>query len=203
MKLYGHGTGTNPRRVTIYLAEKGISIPRVDMDLAAGEHRTAEFLAKNPAGKVPVLELDDGTYLPESAAIVEYLEEVFPDPPLLGRDAATRGRTRACERVVSTLIDRTGPMLHNSLPFFASRGPQNVEFANALRPLVEQQLAMLEAAMGERPFVAGDNVSVADCSLFALFQTCRVRLDMPFGEAYPKLDAWYERFAQRPSAAYE
>ncbi|MGH8210063.1 MAG: glutathione S-transferase N-terminal domain-containing protein [Steroidobacteraceae bacterium] len=93
MKLYGIGP-PSPRRVAVYLAEKGIDIERVAVNLRAGEQRTPEFLKKNPLGKVPVLELDDGTYLPESAAIMEYFEERFPNPQCWVRHRES-GRRRA------------------------------------------------------------------------------------------------------------
>jgi glutathione S-transferase len=201
MKLLSHPIATSPRRVTIYLREKGIDLAREDIDVAAGEHRQPAFLAKNPEGKIPVLELDDGTYLSESAAIIEYLEEVHPEPPMIGTDFASRGRTRAADRMVTLLIDRTGLWLHHSHPFFAARGPQDPAVARAMTPVVEQQLGQLDRFMGDSPFLAGERVTIADCSLFAIFQNCRGMLGLPYGAGHPNLDAWFARFAVRPSAA--
>jgi glutathione S-transferase len=194
--------GTNPRRVIIYMTEKGIEIERVDVNTAASEHKQAAFLARNPAGKIPVLELDDGSYLSESAAIVEYLEELHPNPPMIGVTPAARGRVRALERIGTDLIARTGIMLYHSHPHFAGRVVQQPMVAEAVRPLVHELLATLEQHIGTRPFLAGEQPTIADCSVFALFQTCRHRLKLDFGAEYPRLDAWYARFVQRPSAVY-
>ncbi len=202
MKLYGHPMATNPRRVGIYLAEKGLDIERVDVNTAAGEHKRPEFLAKNPAGKIPVLELDDGSYLTESAAIVEYLEDRFPEPPMIGVTAEARGRTRAIEQIGNDLIIRAHIVLLHSHAHFAGRTEQNPAVAVAVQPLVDELLGMLEHHLGDNPFLAGQAPTIADCTVFPLFQTCRVRLHLPFGAEYPRLDAWYERFAQRPSAVW-
>ncbi len=87
MKLYDFPAAANCQRVTLYLAEKGLQIPRVYVDIHSQQQKTAEFLRKNPAGKIPVLETDDGAFIAESAAIVEYLEELFPQPPMIGATA--------------------------------------------------------------------------------------------------------------------
>ena len=99
VKLYTFRRALSPRRVALYLAEKKLSLPTVEVDVAAGDNRAPAFLAKNPLGRVPVLELDDGRTLTESDAIIEYLEELHPEPPLLGRDAWQRAKTREAERV--------------------------------------------------------------------------------------------------------
>ena len=203
MKLLTHGVATNPRRVHIYLAEKDLALPLEIVDVRAGAQRLPAFLAKNRAGKVPVLELDDGSYLTESGAIIEYLEELHPEPPLIGRDPVARARTRECDRIVALLIDRTGVWLHHSHAFFADRGVQSPEVVKTMAPLVEQQLDALEQMIGDRPFLTGENVTIADCSLLALFQTTRGLLSLPFGAEHPRLDAWFERFSARPSAAFE
>jgi glutathione S-transferase len=96
MKLYDMRSGLNPRRVRIFLAEKGLELPKVEVDMVKGDNRTAEFLALNPLGTLPVLELDDGTVLTESIAICRYLEELHPDPPLFGVDPLDRGKVEMC-----------------------------------------------------------------------------------------------------------
>ena len=92
MKLHDSAMAPNPRRVRIFLAEKGTEVPTVQVDIAKAENRQPPFLAKNPLGGVPVLELDDGTFIAESVAICRYFEETQPDPPLMGTDAADRAR---------------------------------------------------------------------------------------------------------------
>jgi len=202
MKLYGNTKASNCRRVTIYLAMKGLDVEIEDVDLAAGANRTPEFLAKNPAGQIPVLELDDGSTLPESSVIVEYLEERFPEPPMMGHTSETRGKVRVVERIASDLSVLTPVLFQHSHPRFARQLKQCPEAAEAVRTLVDKQLAVLEKHLGAKPYLAGDTPTVADITLFALFQFCRERLGAPFGKEHPGLDAWYERFSRLPGAAY-
>src|SRR5574341_1058180 len=98
MKLYDYTHAPNPRKVRVYLAEKGITVPVHQVDLTKGEQRSPEFLKINPLGAVPVLELDDGARIPESLAIIEYFEELYPNPPLIGTDPVSRALVRGYER---------------------------------------------------------------------------------------------------------
>jgi glutathione S-transferase len=202
MKLYQSRHGVNPRRVIVYLAEKRIDVPRIEIDTVAREQKQPAFLALNPAGKIPVLELDDGRALSESAAIVEYLEEIHPEPPMIGTDPVRRAKVRALERISADLIARSQIWLMHCCSYFAQRVDQKPEVAAAMKPLVDELLNELEAHIGDAPFLAGEHVTIADCTLFALFQACRARLGVPIGADQPRLDAWYARFAERPSAAY-
>jgi len=201
MKLYGNTTGSNCRRVTIFLAEKGLSIELVEVDVASGQHKTAEFLAKNPAGLIPVLELDDGSYIPESSAIVEYLEEIHPEPSMSGETPEIRGKVRAVERIASDLAIVAGVMLQHSHPRFASRITQVPAVADVMRANVHQQLAALEKHIGTQRFLVTDRPTLADVTLFSFTQAFRVRMNTTLTEGYPLLSAWYERFEKRPSAA--
>ena len=203
MKLYGNRIGSNCRRVTIYLAEKGLQIEIVEVDLAAGEHKSAAFLAKNPAGLIPVLELDDGSYLPESSAIVEYLEDIHPTPSLRGDTPETRGKVRAVERIASDLAIVAGVMLQHSHPRFASHFQQSPAVADVMRANSRQQLSVLEKHLGDKPFLVTDRPTLADITLFSFTQAFRVRMNTNLTEGYPGLSAWYERFEKRPSAAFE
>jgi glutathione S-transferase len=202
MKLYGNTLGSNCRRVTIYLAEKGLNIELVEVDVASGAHKTAEFLAKNPAGLIPVLQLDDGSYLPESSAIVEYLEDIHPQPSMIGATPQMRGKVRALERIASDLAIVAGTMLQHSHPRFASHIKQVPAVAEAMRANVSQQLAVLEKHLGEQQFLATDRPTIADVTLFSFAQAFRVRMNTDLTEGYPHLSAWYERFEKRPSAAF-
>ena len=202
MKLYQSRQGVNPRRVIIYLAEKGIDVLRIEIDTVAREQKRPAFLALNPAGKIPVLELDDGRALSESAAIVEYLEELHPEPPMIGTDPVRRAKVRALERISADLIVRSQIWLMHFCSYFAKRVDQKPEVAAAMKPLVVELLNELEAHIGDAPFLAGEHVTIADCTLFALFQACRAQLGVPIGADQPRLDAWYARFAERRSAAY-
>jgi glutathione S-transferase len=202
MKLYGNTTASNCRRVTIYLAEKSLCLELVEVDVAAGEHKTAAFRAKNPAGLIPVLELDDGSCIPESSAIVEYLEEIHPEPSMLGDTPQIRGKVRAVERIASDLAIVAGAMLQHSHPRFASHIKQVPAVAEVMRANANQQLAVLEQHIADKSFLVTERPTIADVTLFSFTQAFRLRMDTILTEGYPRLSAWYERFARRPSAAF-
>jgi glutathione S-transferase len=189
--------------VTIYLAEKGLDLEIVEVDLAAGEHRTPAFRAKNPAGLIPVLELDDGSFIPESSAIVEYLEDIHPEPPMRGDTPEIRGKVRAVERIASDLAIIAGTMLQHSHPRFASLFQQVPAVAEVMRANAKQQLAVLEEHIGSKPFLVTDQPTIADITLFSFTQAFRVRMDTTLTGGFPRLSAWYERFEKRPSAAFK
>jgi glutathione S-transferase len=201
MKIYV-AKGANPRRVTIYLAEKGIDIEQVLFEPPYAELKSPEFLAKNPAGKIPVLELDDGTCLSESAAIVEYLEELYPTPPMIGTTPLERAQVRALERIGTDMFSQVALYVqHRSPTFMASRGlVRYPDLVNAMEPLVERLIHVLECRIGEKKFLSGENPSVADCTLFALMYTCANNFEYDLPDKYPRLRGWYERFSKRPSA---
>ncbi len=198
MKLYDFPLAPNPRRVRIYLAEKGLAIPRVAVNLRTGAQRAPEFLAKNPHGSLPVLELDDGTWLTESEAILEYLEELHPEPPMIGRTPLERARTRRLERLCEiAVLHRAARYVHATLAPLPGAKP-NPALAEAAKSELPRGLAVLEAEIGA--FVAGERVTVADCTLFAAFEFARLA-ELKLEAGYPRLAAWYERFAQRESGA--
>jgi len=202
VKLYGNKLGSNCRRVTIYLAEKELSIELVEVDVAAGEHKSAQFLTMNPAGLIPVLELDDGSYIPESSAIVEYLEDIYPEPAMRGDTPQIRAKVRALERIASDLAIVAGTMLQHSHARFASHIKQVPAVAEVMRVNVSQQLAVLEKHMGTKPFLVTDRPTIADVTLFSFTQAFRMRMNTDLTEGHPHLSAWYERFEKRPSAAF-
>jgi glutathione S-transferase len=197
MKLYDFPLAPNPRRTRIYLAEKGLSIPLVTVNLREGAQRTPEFLAKNPHGSLPVLELDDGTLLTESEAIIEYLEELHPEPPMLGRTPLERAKTRRLERLCEiAVLFRVGRYVHATLAPLPGAKP-NPHIAEWAKSELPRGLGVLEREVGE--FVAGERVSVADCTLYAAFEFARAA-GLALEEGYPRLGAWRARFSQRPSA---
>ncbi len=203
MLLYQFQKGTNPRRVIIYLNEKGIDLPRYELDYAAGEHKSREYLAINPSGRAPTLVTDKGTPITDSAAIVEYLEELFPKRPMIGTDAISRAKVRALERLGTDLVGRSQLWLWNVTQSFpAKESSPSLEIASRLFGYVAEILDVLETTIGDNEFLAGDMPTIADCTVFAIFQTCRERFDQPFGSAHPRLDGWYKKFRQRPSAEY-
>ena len=203
MLLYQFRKGTNPRRVIIYLAEKGVDIPRYELDYANCEHRTPDYLRINPSGRAPALVTDDGFAITESAAIVEYLEECFPDRPMIGADPLTRARVRSLERIGNDLIVRCQMWLWNATTAFPSKEPApSREVAESAYRYASELLDVLETDIGENAFLAGDSPTIADFTTFAIFQAARERFDLPLGSSHPRLDAWYRRFRARPSAVY-
>jgi glutathione S-transferase len=203
MLLYQFQKGTNPRRVIIYLAEKGIDVPRYELDYANGEHRSARYLSINPSGRAPTLVTDAGLAITDSAAIVEYFEETYPDRPMIGSDPVSRARVRSLERLGSDLIGRGQLWLWNRTQAFSAKEPAPTnEAADRIYRYVSELLDVLETELGEAAFLAGDRPTIADFTTFPIFQTARERFDLAFGNDHPRLDAWYKRFRMRPSANY-
>lgn len=200
MKLYDFAGAPNPKRVRVYLAEKGIQVPIEPVNILAGENRSPEFLAKNPMGGLPVLELDDGTYLPESLAIIEYLEELHPTPPMIGTTPVERARVRALERIAELgVLGRAGTIFQNTHPFFAGRVKQSPDAAETARKALRQALRVLDAEIGRRPFVAGERPTIADCTLFAGLGFAEFAGE-PLDPECANVARWYAAFKERPSA---
>jgi glutathione S-transferase len=204
VKLYD-SPGPNPKKVRVYLAEKGLAIPSEVVDLTRGANRSADFLAKNPMGRLPVLELDDGTYLPESLAIMEYLEELHPDPVMIGTSPVERARVRALERLCELgVLIRISTIFLNVHPFatkgaMAGRLEQSPQAAAYARWYLESALAVLDVEMSGRQFVAGPRPTIADCTLVAALEFAEIaEIELP--HACPHVRRWYAGFRQRPSA---
>lgn len=203
MLLYQFQKGTNPRRVIIYLNEKGIDVPRHELDYAGGEHKSLEYLAINPSGRAPTLVTDEGVAITDSAAIVEYLEALYPYKPMMGTDAASRSKIRSLERLGTDLVVRSQLWLWNVTDAFPAKEPSpSPEVADKLFRYVTEILDALETEIGDNRFLAGGDPTIADCTVFPIFQTCRERFNLDFGARHPRLDAWYKNFRQRPSAQY-
>lgn len=203
MLLYQFQKGTNPRRVIIYLKEKGIDVPRYELDYAGGEHKSREYLAFNVSGRAPTLVTDEGVPITDSAAIVEYLEELYPEKPMIGTDAVSRAKVRSLERLGTDLVVRSQLWLWNVTQAFPAKEPSpSPDVAFKVFHYVTEILDVLEGTIGDNEFLAGNTPTIADCTVFAIFQTCRERFDLPFGSDHPRLDAWYKTFRQRPSAEY-
>jgi glutathione S-transferase len=199
MKLY-NGTAPNPRRVRIFLAEKDLDVPRVDLDLQAGEHERAEFRKLNSLGKVPVLEMEDGGVITESMAICRYIEELHPHPPLFGTDPTDRARIEMWNgRMTFEVYSPIGNVAQHTLPFFATRRVQVPAFAEAERQVVPKKWAWLDAELADgRPFIAGDRFSVADITgMAALMVGDYVQIEIP--AALTNVRCWGERVRARPS----
>jgi glutathione S-transferase len=204
MKIYD-AAGPNPKKLRVYLVEKGLSLPTEFLNIASGENRASDFLRKNPMGRLPVLELDDGTYLPESLAIIEYLEELYPKPVMIGDTPLERARVRALERLaelgvmfrVSTIFLNTHPFVNNSA--LAGRLKQSPDAAAYSRWYLEQALEVLDQALSSREFVAGDHPTIADCTLFAALDFAEMT-QISLGGSYANVSRWHAAFKKRPSA---
>ncbi len=201
MKLYT-SMGPNPRAVTIAVAELGTDVELVQVDLMGGENRQDEHLARNPAGQVPTLETDDGAFIAEITAIIEYLDEKAGGS-LIGATAEERAETRMWTRRVDLNILETmanGFRFSEGLPIFQDRVHVIPQAADDLKQIAQEQLAKLDGLIEGREFLCGNRFTMADILLFAFLE---------FGSAIgqtldPKcgnLQAWYARVAARPSTA--
>lgn len=197
MKLFYFPIAPNPTKVRIYLREKGIALEEVRVNLGAGEQRQPAFLARNPRGRLPVLELPDGRSLTESLAIIEYLEELHPDPPLWGRTPEERAVARELERICDQ-----GVLIAIARIIHATRSPLGLpprpQVAEQCREVLAETLRVLDARIGAGPFVAGSRVTVADCTLAAGFGFADWAA-LEIEPAFANVAAWRERFRQRPS----
>jgi glutathione S-transferase len=200
MKLHEFAQAPNPRRVRIFLAEKGIEVPTVQVDIAKGVNREAEFLAKNPMGGVPVLELDDGRFIAESVAICRYFEAANPNPPLMGTDPADQGIVemwnRRMELEVMGLVTGT---FRNTSDFFKGRIPQVPEYGEMCRGVIPKRLEWLDSELSDREFVAGDRYSIADITAQVGLDFGRV-IGLKVTEEHKNLYRWHQAVSSRPSA---
>ncbi len=204
MKLYTQRLAPNPTKVELYIEEKReagctIELDLVMINLVKGEQRSDAITAKNPLQRVPFLELNDGRVIFESLPVIEYLEELFPEPPLLGDTPETRGIVRSVERMID------GDLLRNiAIHVHMTRSPagygENPAVAEWALAAVAKPLSLLENMLADkRPFLAGPSVTIADCALAAAFQFARYgKLDVLNG--LPNLSSWDERFRDRKSA---
>jgi glutathione S-transferase len=200
MKLYGSAVAPNPRRVRVFLAEKGIEVPTVDVDIIKSENRQPDFLAKNPLGGVPILELDDGVIIAESTAICRYFEETNPEPPLMGLDARDRAIVEMWLRRVE--FEVAFPILQtfrNTHDFFKGRIVQVPEWGAACKKRAIQQMAWLDGELADRPFVAGDRYTIADITLLIGIDFGRVS-EIRIDPEHKNLTRWYGEVSSRPSA---
>lgn len=207
MKFHDCSTAPSPRRVRIFMAEKGISLPTVQVDLKSGEHLQPAFRRLNPWCTVPVLELDDGTCISEAVAVCRYLEEVHPDPPLMGRDAREKAVVamwdHRCEidgflAAAEALRNATPRMKGRALP-----GPEAYEQIPALaergRKRVVRFFKALDERLAESEFLAGDTYSVADITAqVAVDFAGWMKLAIPDDHDHAK--RWHDSVSARPSA---
>jgi len=201
MKIYDFVGAPNPKRLRVYLAEKGIAVPYEPVDIVTGVNRGPEFLKKNPLGGLPVLALDDGSYLTESLAIIEYFEELHPEPPMIGRTMLERARVRELERIAELgVLSSIAAIFQHTHPFMAGRLKQSADAAENARARLAANLKVLDARIDGRPFVAGERPSIADCTLLAALEFGEFA-GVPLDPGCTAVARWYGAFKKRPSAS--
>jgi glutathione S-transferase len=200
MKLYDSALAPNPRRVRIFLAEKGIEVPKVQVDIAKAENRGAEYLKKNPLGGVPILELDDGTILTESVAICRYFEETKPEPNLMGRTPLEKAQIEMWQRRMELeVLMLTAGAFRNTHAFFKGRIPQVPEHGAVCKETALKRLEWLDGELASRAFVAGDRCTVADITALVGIDFGRIS-DIRIQPGQKNLQRWHDSVSSRPSA---
>lgn len=201
MKIIEQARAPNPRRVRIFLAEKGISVPFEPLDIMKLEHRTEAYRKLNPSERVPTLVLDDGTAISESVAICRYFEEIQPAPALFGTTPLQRAQIEMWQRRIELgLFEAVAQCFRHTHPAMASlEGQQFTAWGEANRTRAPAQLAMIDAELGLHRFVAGDAYSIADITLLVAIDFMKpARIDRPVGLA--NVTRWYDEVSSRPSA---
>jgi glutathione S-transferase len=200
MKLYDTTIAPNPRRVRIFLAEKGIEVPTVQVDIGKRENQEPAFLAKNPMGGVPILELDDGTIIAESVAICRYFEELNPEPPLMGIDSTDRAVVEMWQRRMELEVALPVMMtFRNTHDYLKGRIVQVPEYGEVSRKHALTRFEWLDRELDDREFVAGDRFTIADITLLIGIDFGRVS-NIRIDSEYKNLTRWYGEVSSRPSA---
>jgi glutathione S-transferase len=201
MKLL-NSFGPNPRMVRMFLLEKGIELPMQDHDILGGENRQAAFTAKNPAGQVPALELDNGTVIGETVAICEYLDEVNPGKSLVGNNAEEKALSRMWQRRVELNITEfiyNGFRYAEGLDLFKNRLHTIPEAAPGLKAGGQRNLKWLDGLIGGRDFICGNQIRLADLILYCCLDFA-AGVGQPLNPELKNINAWFKRVDARPSA---
>ncbi len=200
MKLYDGGRAPNPRRVTLFLAEKGIEVEKVPVDMGRLEHKSAGLSQLNPLQRLPVLVLDDGTVLTETIAICRYFEELHPEPALFGTGARQRALVEMWQRRVELhffmAVAAVFRHLHPAMKDWEV--PQVPEWGEANRPKALNFLALLDQELAGRTYVAGDRFSVADITCHVTMGFMKLaRIALP--EDLVHVKRWFHLVSERPA----
>lgn len=201
MKFY-NSIGPNPRMVRFFMAEKGLNVPRVEVDLMKAENRGAAYVAKNPQGQTPSLELDDGRHLAEITAICEYLEELHPKPALIGTTPVERAETRMWTRRIDQQIVEpmaNGFRFTEGLPIFKNRMHCEPDAGPGLKRMAQARLGWLETQMDGKTWICGNRFTMADILLFA-FQDFGNTVGQTLNPDFKNLNGWFARVMERPAA---
>ena len=209
MKLYDMVNAPNPRRVRMFLAEKGIEVPRQEIDVKAGENLGAAYLAVNPRGLVPALQLDDGRILDESVAICRYFEALHPEPDLFGRTPFEQAEVERMQRQMEFEgMFNIAAVFRNTAEAYAGRGaagtgpatPQIPEMAERGLMLAKHWMDRLEARLEGREWVAIDRISIADITTYVSLDFAKW-VKLRAGDEHPNIQAFHARIKARPSAS--
>ncbi|MBG72448.1 MAG: glutathione S-transferase [Gammaproteobacteria bacterium] len=209
MKLYDSAMAPNPRRVRIFMAEKGVDYENIQIDIIKGENLDETFLAVNPRGLLPTLVLDDGTVIDETVAICRYIEETHPEPPLLGTDAVSKAHIEARQRHMEfDGLLGAADAFRNSFPGFSSRGlAGNAGSVDAIPALAERGkntvlrfYESLDTALGSSTFIAGDSFSIADITALCTIDFATGAARVPIPEHCANVQRWHAEVSTRPSA---
>ena len=201
--LFYNSVGPNPRVVRMFMAERGIKVPQTEIDLRGGENRRAPYMAKNPTGQMPALELDDGTVLAEITALCEYLDESNPGASLIGTNALERAETRMWVRrcdlgIVEPMAN--GYRFSQGLKLFENRIRCIPQAADDLKKTAAEKLAWLDGQLAGKQWICGERFSLADIFVFC-FVDFGNQVGQPLDPGLKNIGGWFERMKARPSAA--
>jgi glutathione S-transferase len=200
MKMYDFTLAPSPRRVRIFLAEKGLSVPLEQVDIMRNANRTAEFYKKNPLGSLPILELDDGSYLSESVAICRYFEGLYPEPALFGASVLEQAIIEMWNRRVElSIFAPVGHVWSHLSEIAKGRGRRIPEFGMVQRAAALEGFALLDGALGDRAFIAGDSYSIADITTLCMVDFAAT-VDIRIAPEQRNFARWYTAVSSRPSA---
>jgi len=200
MKIYETKTAPNPRRVRMFLAEKGIDVDYVQVDIQKGENLSPQMRAKNPLGKIPILELDDGTCIAETDAICTYFEAIQPEPPLMGTTPIEKATISMWQRQVEfAFMMQIGMCFQHTTGYFKDRMTPVPEFGKEAGINAAKYLNILERRLGEKEFIAGNAFSIADITALCAMDFARV-VKIRMTEEHVNLARWYEAVSNRASA---
>ncbi len=192
MKLYEYKAFPSPRRVRMFLAEKGIDIPCEQVDVPAGEHRSPEYLSKNPDGVVPLLELDSGEYISETVAISRYFEEIYPQTPLMGTTAEEKAVIEMWQRrVENSLANTVATYFHHATEGLGeSDRYRNKEWGEENRGKAISSMKQLNDQLAHNKFIAGDTFSIADITALCAIDFATA-VNIPIPDEYHHLTRLY------------
>ncbi|MGF1503330.1 MAG: glutathione S-transferase family protein [Paracoccaceae bacterium] len=201
--LYDQPRAPNPRRLNIFLAEKGLEIPREEVDLMTGGHRDPAFLERVGAAHVPALVLEDGTVLTETQAICRYLDALRPEPNLTGRDPLEAAQIEMWQRRVEfgPFAAIAGCFRHTNPKLAVLERDQVPEYGAEMRRRIPALLAAMDARLTGRDWLAVERISVADITLLVAVDFLRI-IKEPLPDGLPALGTWLERMRARPSTAF-